>query len=543
MKPYRIIIWITAILLLLHPVDSASQSGLFFYRIYFKDKGRNLNAYQPAQLLSERAIARRIKNGVSYPDYRDFPVNNEYISAIKSRGFMLHVTSKWMNTALFSSNDISTASSLEDLPFVSRVEIVKYPVSGKKSADKFQDEFINKAPGGFDLPIRMVNGNVLHEAGYKGKNILIAILDGGFVYADIIESLDPLRKRNGIKYTYDLVKNDKSVFESSDHGTAALSILAGSMPGKIEGSAPDAEFLLLKTEDVLSEFPCEEDFWAAGAELADSAGADIISSSLGYSTFDDPSMNYSQADLDGNTAFVTQVADVAASKGIAVFNSAGNERNNNWYKIVFPSDGDSVISVGAVDGNRLISNFSSAGFSADGRVKPDITAMGVAVPIQTYPSAIITGNGTSFACPVMSGMAACLMQAVPEASSMEVLNAIKESSSMFNRPDYLYGYGIPDMGAAFKSLLEIHFRNPDDEVSVAPNPTSGSLHLVFSNSPGSFRLEIYSLNGKQILSKEYYANGKSVLIDDLANREQGFYIFKIITNEGTLVRRVIKLGK
>ena len=213
----------------------------------------------------------------------------------------------------------------------------------------------------------MINGYPIHDSGYDGKNVLIAVLDGGFMNADQISSLNGLRNRNGIKATYDFVKKNKTVYNSSTHGTAVLSVLAGNLPGLIEGTAPGADYLLLKTEDVESEFPCEEDFWAAGAEYADSAGADIISSSLGYFNFDDSTLNYKYSDLDGKTAFVTRVADIAASKGILVVNSAGNERNSFWKRIIFPSDGDSVIAVGAVDGNNTISSFSSAGPSADGQ--------------------------------------------------------------------------------------------------------------------------------------------------------------------------------
>ncbi len=201
----------------------------------------------------------------------------------------------------------------------------------------------------------MVNGYPLHNSGYDGTGILIAVLDGGFTYADKATSLAALRNRNGIKYTYDFVNRNQYVYSYHTHGTSVLSVLAGQISGAIQGTAPDADFLLLRTEDVSSEFPVEEDFWAAGAEFADSAGADIISSSLGYCTFDDFVMNYKFSDLDGNTAFVTRAADIAASKGILVVNSAGNERNKTWLRIIAPSDGDSVLAAGAVDGNNIIS--------------------------------------------------------------------------------------------------------------------------------------------------------------------------------------------
>ena len=308
---------------------------------------------QLSDLLSPRAITRRQKAGIQVPDFRDIPVEQDYLNQISLLGLKLHSTSKWMNTALFKSQSAFDINILLNLPFVSDVKIVKTP--GKKSRfnNKLDFQVTQSDFPPFDRPITMINGLRMHDSGYDGKNILIAILDGGFINADEISSLSDLRTRNGIKKTYDFVKNNRSVIIPATHGTAVLSVLAGNIPGQIEGTAPGADYLLLKTEDVESEFPCEEDFWAAGAEFADSSGADIISSSLGYFNFDDPSLNYKYSDLDGNTAFVTRAADIAASKGILVVNSAGNERNKVWKRIIFPSDGDSVLAVGAVDGIRL----------------------------------------------------------------------------------------------------------------------------------------------------------------------------------------------
>lgn len=528
------------VFLLLNIVASEAQ-GNYFIRVHLKDKGQNTGIYSPSDLLSEKAIARRQKAGIKYPDYHDIPVNREYISSISSHGFVIHCTSKWMNTILVRTDNLQNLDMLADLPFVSSVRLVKTPVSKKKTDNKLDFEKLRTSDFPYDLPIRMINGNILHSSGFDGSNILIAVLDGGFINADIIESLDNLRSRNGIRYTYDFVGNDNNVYESSDHGTAVLSVLAGSLPGYIEGTAPGADFLLFRTEDVSTEFPCEEDFWAAGAEFADSAGADIISSSLGYFTFDDPDMDYSQDNLDGNTAFVTQVADIAASKGIAVFSSAGNERNNTWQKIIFPSDGDSVAAIGAVDGNRLISSFSSSGPSSDGRIKPDFAAMGVAVPLQTVPGVTFNGNGTSFSCPVMSGMAACLMQAVPEANSIQIIEAIKAGSDRYQNPDDLYGYGIPDMAKTAAWLRELFIITPDQPVIAAPNPFSGNLNIIFQTDPGPIEFEIYSLTGKLIEEKEIPAfSGRILFLDELQNKEQGFYLLKIISEEETWVLRIIK---
>jgi serine protease AprX len=322
-----------------------------------------------------------------------------------------------------------------------------------------------------------------------------------------------------------------------------LSVLAGKIDGLIDGTSPGADFLLLRTEDDESEFPVEEDYWAAGAEYADSAGADIISSSLGYYNFDDPDLNYKYSDMDGNTAFVTQAADIAASKGIVVVASAGNERNKPWKRIIAPSDGDSVICVGAVDGGNLISSFSSAGPSADGRVKPDNAAMGVNVTVQTDIYSVGKMNGTSFSCPVLSGMTACLMQAVPEAVNAEIIEAIHLSSDKYNSPDSLYGYGIPDMLKALTILQDLHLNIPEDPFAAGPNPTTGNIEITFREHPEFILIEIFTSSGIIIFRKDIreYA-GRKLTIDALNNRQQGLYIIRLRTANGIFARKIIKLN-
>jgi subtilisin family serine protease len=389
----------------------------------------------------------------------------------------------------------------------------------------------------------MMHGDILHSSGYDGTGVLIAILDAGFTNADIVSSLSNLRNRNGIKYTWDFVNNDQSVYNYHYHGTAILSVLAGVSEGNIQGTAPGADFILLRTEDASTEFSVEEDFWTAAAEFADSAGADIISSSLGYFNFDEPSLNYKFSDLDGNTAFVTRAADVAASKGILVVCSAGNERNNAWKHILVPSDGDSVLSIGAVDGNGMISSFSSAGPSSDGRVKPDNTAMGVSVIAQTELSSFVRMNGTSLSCPVLSGMAASLKQAAPNATNIEIINALHRAGDRFSVPDTLYGYGTPDMIKALDYLQELHLKLPEKGILTWPNPTTGDFEVNFRDSPGSLVIEIYSSSGSLIFRKEFpdYA-GRNIALKVLSGKPQGIYLIKLKTGKGTFVNKIIKLN-
>lgn len=516
----------------------------YFYRVYLRDKGDNVvNKYSAGELLSSRAIDRRQKAAIPVPDIRDLPVDKSYLNQISLLGLKLHSTSKWMNTALFKSQSAFDIKNLLSLPFVSDVRVVKSPGRKNLHNDKLNFQIIQADFPPFDRPVTMINGFPMHKSGYDGKNVLIAILDGGFINANNISSLNDLRLRHGIKTTYDFVNNNSSVYNLSSHGTAVLSVLAGKIPGQIEGTAPGADFLLLKTEDVESEFPCEEDFWTAGAEFADSSGADIISSSLGYFNFDDSTLNYKYSDLNGKTAFVTRAADIAASKGILVVNSAGNERNTVWQRIIFPSDGDSVLAVGAIDGNNIISNFSSAGPSADRRIKPDNVAMGVSVPVQIALNTIGRSSGTSFSCPVLSGMAACLMQAVPRALNTDIIKVLHSSADRFNHPDSLYGYGIPDIVLALTELQNLFIKVPDNGIIASPNPTTGDFEIIFMSPPENVTIEIISLTGKLIFRRDYtnYA-GRSINISELQHKAQGVYFIRAISGSEIKVRKIIKLN-
>ena len=515
----------------------------YFYRVYLKDKGDNdITKFSPSELMSSRALERRQKAGIQVPDIKDLPVFSNYLEQISLLGLILHSTSRWMNTALFKSQSAFDINILLGLSFVSDVKVVKSPGKKSKFTDKLYFTLEASDLPSFDRPITMVNGYPMHDSGYDGKNVLIAILDGGFTNGDKISSLTDLRSRNGIKATYDFVKKNNSVYNSSAHGTAVLSVLAGKVSGQIEGTAPGADFLLLKTEDVESEFPCEEDFWAAGAEYADSSGADIVSSSLGYFNFDDSTLNYKYSDLDGNSAFVTRAADFAASKGILVVNSAGNERNQDWKRIIFPSDGLSVVAVGAVDGNNNISDFSSAGPSADGRIKPDNVAMGVSVPVQTSENSIGRSNGTSFSCPVLSGMAACLLQAFPRALNSDIIRVLHSTADRYNSPDSLYGFGIPNITLALTELQNLYIKIPENGVVASPNPTSGSFEVIFHTPPETVTLELYSLTGKLIYRKDFadYA-GSTIEITELQNRTQGVYFLRVKTGSESNVMKIIKL--
>lgn len=524
------------------PGKCQEKTWNYFYRIHFTNKGENeISAFAPEELLTLKAIERRRKSGTAIPDFRDIPVWKGYIDRISSMGMTFHCSSKWMNTALFKSSDPADIEELAQLPFVRKAEMVKSPDGKGESRNKNETIILSRDPPAYNYPLAMVNGLRVHNSGLTGKGVLVAVIDGGFTNSGVIPSLDHLRNRKGIKGTYDFVNNNKFVYDYNDHGTAVLTVLAGAIPGALEGSAPGADFLLLRSEDTGSEYPAEEDFWIAAAEFADSSGADIISSSLGYCTFDDPSMDYQYRDLDGDRAFITRAADIAASKGIIVVNSAGNERVLPWLRIVAPSDGDSVLAVGAVGSDRIISSFSSAGPSADRQVKPDVVAQGSGVRVQVSPSLLSLANGTSFSCPVISGMCACILQAVPHSSNMDIISALRSSSDRYFSPDSLYGFGIPDIEKAISILQEKYLPKPAAGIVVYPNPFRDEVKITFASVPEKLIIEIFDHTGRQRMKKMYDDFvSRSLILDNLPFTGKGIYFVRVITPDAASTHRLIK---
>jgi len=284
----------------------------------------------------------------------------------------------------------------------------------------------------------------------------IALLDNGFsdYTSSSFDAFDSVNANNQVLGTWDFVAREQNVSDDGTHGMSCFSTIAANIPGQFVGKAPQANFWLYQTEDNSSEYPIEEFNWACGAEKADSSGADVISSSLGYMTFDNSSLNHSYADMNGNTTMAAIAADLAAKKGLLVFVSNGNFGTSAWHYLATPADGDSVIGVGAVSASGEVGSFSSYGPSSDGQIKPDVASVGVAAILETSAGTIGAGNGTSFACPNMAGLATCLWQGFPELNNMTIRSALWQSASRANSPDDRIGYGIPDMKKAFAYLLQ-----------------------------------------------------------------------------------------
>lgn len=423
------------------------------FRVYLKDKGELLyTAEHPEEFLSKEAVERKQREG-SVIDVTDFPLSEAYLDTIASTGAEIVVQSKWFNTVVVNTKDSMLADGLKTLSFVDSVKWVwkgacEIPRPVKEDTSVFYTENIplQSVYGYAQKQISLHNGERLHKAGFRGEGMRVAVIDAGFINVDRLNYFDSLK----LKGTRNFVFPGESVYGWDDHGTKVLSCMAADVPGVMVGTAPEAEYWLLKSEDSRSEFPVEEDYWVAAVEFADSVGVDVISSSLGYFTFDDKSLEYDKGALNGHTALISRGAVMAAKKGILLFSSAGNEGNGNWEKITFPADAPSIVTVGAVTDKKKRSDFSSMGFTSDLRVKPDVVALGTGCCVIDTSGCIRYVNGTSFATPILAGLAVCLWQALPQLSNNEIVRLLQCASDRYKQPDAEFGYGIPDVFKAYK---------------------------------------------------------------------------------------------
>jgi len=503
--------------------------------VFFTDKNNSpYSLASPLDFLSQRAIDRRSNQGIAI-DQTDLPVNPQYLQGVTSAGGSVLNTTKWFNAAIVEVSNPSVLGAINSLPFVAsmqRVALTNAPA--EKPIHKFSRETSPASdldPTGslqrnsnFMLSYGYGSGQVsqiglppLHDNGYRGQGKLIAVLDAGFQDAPLYACFNQLFSQNRIIATRDFVDNEQDVYDDNSHGMSVLSCIASNFPDSLIGTAPEASFLLLRSEDAGSEYIIEEYNWAVAAEYADSAGADIINSSLGYTLFDDSTQNHSYSTMDGNTNPVTVAADFAASKGIIVVNSAGNEGGSNWNYISAPADADSILSIGAVDASGAYAFFSGNGPTFDGRIKPDVAATGQGTWLYSpwgggNPG---QGNGTSFSSPIIAGAVACLWQAQPGKTAQEIIHAVRQSASLYTSPDTLLGYGIPDFSLA-NTLLSAEEVNSITglELQAFPNPAAHGLPVtVFVKVPGNENgtLTLHDLSGRRLETRRVAETGKYLL--------------------------------
>jgi len=532
------------------------------YVVFFTDKNNSpYSVSAPLSYLSQRAVNRRTAQSIPVTDL-DLPVNPSYVTGVLSTGAQVLAVSKWFNTVTVSFIGTGVLNAINNLPYVQGVYHLGRVMDPGVLPPKFDLNAIRATStnnqrvaetgslfnyGSSFNQVHMLKGDLMHDNGYTGAGVRIAVIDAGFLNANVMQAFDSLFASGRILGTWDFVDGEANVYNDDWHGSMVLSCIGANVPGEIIGTAPGASFYLLRSEYAPAENIIEEYNWASAAEYADSAGADIINSSLGYTVFDDPTQNHTYSDLNGNTTPVTIAADIAASRGIIVCNSAGNEGNSAWFRISAPADADSILAVGAVDDQSMYAGFSGKGPSFDGRVKPDVASQGqatiVADPFNT--TGTFPGNGTSFASPLMAGMMATLVQCHPNATANQIITAVRQSASQATSPDSLLGYGIPDFPLACLILggIDSGITADQDQLQMdGPNPYQSALNFSFySSAHQNITIKMHNLLGQPVYSHSETVNGLALHHYSIGSQlAKGIYVLTVTSEKGTYSIKVVK---
>lgn len=514
------------------------------YMVFFKDKnGTPFSTTQPTQFLSEKAMERRVKQAVAVTE-QDLPVNPAYVQGVASTGVSVFFATRWMNGVLIQC-DASLIPSVQALPFVSHVEFVapqqRLVAKGRKKG-LFRRKESPVGGARTQSQLTMLGIGEMHADGFKGEGMTIAVLDGGFLGVNTIAPFQEIfaEGRYDDLVSHDFVRNTDNVFQYDDHGTQVFSVIAATVPDDFTGGASEANFQLYVTEDASSEYRVEEYNWLFAAERADSSGVDIITSSLGYYDFDLASMNYTKAQMDGKTAIVTQAAQLAADRGIIVVTSAGNEGNIPSWKIInAPADGVDVVAVANVTVQGAASSSSSRGPSADGRLKPDLAALGTGVAVVQDNGSIGTASGTSLAAPLITSLIAGVWQKFPNFTAKEIVAALKKTASRSGNPDNNIGYGIP----SYVTVSNYLDREGDQIFEVYPNPAFDSLTISPANPDDvpAAKVELISRLGQVLASDEVsFSWTNNVHRADISNLATGIYFVRVTSADKTYVYRIVK---
>ena len=521
------------------------------YVVFLADKNNAaFSLDRPEEFLSAASIERRKEQAIAL-DASDLPVSPQYVAELASAGAEIYYTSRWLNAVMIASAPEDTAV-YQQLDFVTRLELIKPTRKGSRSkrGSSYGEEYpLSTTVDREEQLLNMVQNEMLgidemHQAGYTGKGIAVAVFDGGFKGVDTISFFRHLYENNQMMPGYDFVGNSSNVYRYGQHGTEALSCIAAYQPGVLEAGAYDAQVMLCITEESTSEYRVEEYNWLFAAEMADSAGIDIISTSLGYTTFDDPGMNYEYQDLDGNTTVITRAVNLAASKGILCVISAGNEGSDRWRYVSPPADATNALAVGAVSSSGDRVSFSSIGPTADERIKPDVSALGLQTVVVDAGGNVTHSSGTSFSAPLIAGLTAGVWEAFPDETNLEIMDKIRAAGSLAMTPNNELGYGIPTFSATQNPVLatteepaaEAHYQ-------VFPNPIeSGSLSIKPNTPSGSGAVDVYVYNstGQLVIQEHFLSSSDPTLTLNTSSLSQGVYILHILSPAIADTVKVIK---
>jgi serine protease AprX len=544
-----------AICLFLWNAVSFAQNPQYAFRVHFSDK--NPTAFtlsSPSDYLSQRALDRRAKYSIAI-DSTDLPVIPGYVdSVLELTGGVLHLTSRWQNSCVILLEDSAQILQLQGQAFIKNIRQVAYYSTGlhEKPSDADTSLTGNK-PTDFDAgfygaawsQIHLCNGEYLHEMGKMGEGMLIAVIDIGFTGVNTASAFDSMFANNRLADTWNYIYDTSYVFSYGAHGCQVLSCMASYLPETHVGTAPKAMYALYTTDDGNSEHAIEEDNLVAAIERADSIGADLISTSLGYNEFTNPADSYTYDDLDGNTTLSAKAANAATRKGIMLVVTAGNEGNNSWQHILTPGDADSVMTVGSVDPAKSPASSSGEGPNAAGVLKPNVCAQGITAAVITSIGTVASLSGTSFATPVMAGLTACLMQSAPQMHPMEIRSLIESVSHVFSAPNNKLGNGVPDFMQAYNQVTDIDdvtLAGKEKGFGIYPNPATKEIFIYSKNdqSPRGTSLSIYDIQGKRVAHQDIHFDASGKARAAIAQLTEGLYFLHIRSAKGVQVEKLVK---
>lgn len=511
--------------LLMLSCSAVAQEPVYKYWVQLTDKaGTPYSLERPQEYLSTRALERRQRQRIAI-DSLDLPVSPVYVQSLQQTGLTVMHRCKWLNGVVAYSTDSLPSTWADNLPFVASYTLCDIgsltpPMEDEKGTGDYhsaqssspsediiltqtfdEEDTLSAYYGGGYLQIAQLNGIGLHCSGYQGQGILIGLCDAGYDGADTLAVFEAMRNEGRLLAFRDFVWPTANVYNSHAHGTHVLSTLASYVPGFYVGTAPQASYVLCRTENPLSETLLEEYNWVVAAEYLDSIGVDIISSSLGYFQFDDSTQNHSLDDLDGQTTTISRGAALAVSRGVLVVISAGNDGQAIIQHLSVPADVPQVLTVGAVDTRGERAEFSSYGPTATLCIKPDVMALGKQVITVGEEGSFRLANGTSLSCPIMAGMMACLWQQRGDYTPQQLCDSVRSWGSLSAFPDRYSGYGIPDFSRALQGypvgISDVVEDLPSPQLSVYPNPSRGPITIEVSTPDGG-TVALYNMLGQLV---------------------------------------------
>jgi len=539
------------LLLMATPVCHATQ---YAYQVNFTDKNGTLGFSDSLSFLSIRAMARRDAHGIVL-DSTDLPVTHAYVDSVLALTHgKLHEVSKWLNMCVILIGDSTQIHALDGIAFVGSVRLVGYYATAlhRDARPMHRAGAANKTTSGSTdygdtwPQTLMVDGNVLHDAGYKGQGMIIAVLDAGYLGADTHEGFDSLRNDGRIVDVHNFTLDTSYVYSYDDHGTSVLSTMAGYVPGTFIGSAPLASYALYVTEDDNSEQPIELLNLLCGAERADSLGADVITCSLGYDTFNNPADDFNFAtDFTGVYTPAAKAANMATKKGMLFVASAGNEGGGSWNNILTPGDADSALTIGSVTNTGVNATTSGYGPNAAGRVKPDVCGLGQYAYTFTSGDGYALQDGTSFSTPQIAGWAACLWQSYPSALPARVRAAIIQCADHYTDPGPQIGYGIPNFGCSSTDIMWLAVAGPvaNGADIVVVNPAANELNIMVTMPEAeTVQFELSDVSGKVLarFSASFASGANPAYTQNVATLPAGMYLLRAAWSGGTIVKKVIR---